>query len=72
MNRYRTRLFEAKNLEGKEAGQFASFDGIDLDEWMEAYAEDGYILKSIQPITYDSLYVVVTMDRVGLDTNDDA
>ena len=72
MNRYLTRLFEAKNLEGKEAGEFASFTGIDLDEWMEMYAEDGYRLKSIQPITYDSLYVVVTMELVDLDTNNDA
>ena len=64
-NRYLTRLFETKNLEGKEAGEFASFDGTDLDEWM---ATDGYILKSIQPITYDgALYVVVTMELVDND-----
>ena len=64
MNRYITRLFEAKHLEGKEAGEFTSFYGPDLDEWMEMYAKDGYILRSVQPITYDSLYVVVTMELV--------
>ena len=67
--RYMTRLFEAKNLEGKEAGQFAAFGGEDLDEWMQVGFENGYRLKSIQPVVYDSLYVVATMER--LDTNAD-
>ena len=71
MNRYLTRLFEANNLEGEGAGGFVGFEGgWDMDEWMESCAQEGYTLKSVQPVAYDgSLYVVATMELVDLDTN---
>ena len=71
MNRYRTKLFEAQDLEGKHAGEFSDFDGDNIDDWMESYVEEGYTLKSIQPVAYGgSLYVLATMELVDLDTND--
>ena len=73
MNQYRTKLFVAQDLEGKDAGEFTDFDGEKIDNWMELYVADGYTLLSIQPVAYDgSLYVLATMELVDLDTNDNA
>ena len=71
MKRYETRLFKAQGLAGEHAGEFVDVkDEIDLDEWMQGGAEEGYALKSMQPVVYaGSLYVLATMELVDLDTN---
>lgn len=73
MNQYQTRLFEAQDLNGEHAGEFADFDGEKIDDWMELYVADGYTLLSIQPVAYDgSLYVLATMELADLDEGDNA
>ena len=64
MNRYQTKLFEAQDLAGKHAGEFVdSKDYEDLNDWIQGGVEEGYTLKSIQPVAYDgSLYVLATME----------
>ena len=71
MKRYETRLFLAQDLDGEHAGEFVDVkDDIDLDEWMQGGAEEGYALKNMQPVVYaGSLYVLATMELVDLDTN---
>ena len=74
MKRYETRLFKAQDLAGEHAGEFVNVkDDIDLDEWMQGGAEEGYILLSIQPVAYDgSLYVLATMELADLDEGDNS
>ena len=69
MNRYRTKLFEAQNLDGEHAGEFVdSKDCEDLNDWIQGEVEEGYTLKSIQPVACDgSLLVLATMELVDLD-----
>ena len=66
MNRYRTKLFEAQRLDGEHAGEFFDCKGYeDLNDWIQGEVEEGYTLKSIQPVAYDeSLYVLATMELV--------
>ena len=66
MNRYETKLFEAQNLDGTHAGEFAEAKGYtDLNDWMQWRVEDGYTLFSVQPVVYDgSLHVLATMELV--------
>ena len=73
MNRYRTRLFEANSPESGDPGAFTGDEDWKMDAWTTAWAELGYTLHSVQPIVYyGSLHVVVTMERIHLDTRDDA
>ena len=74
MNRYQTKLFEAQVLDGKEAGMFKDcLEYEELNHWMQLRVEEGYTLKSVQPVAFDgSLFVLATMELVYLDTNDDA
>ena len=72
MKRYETKLFKAQDLAGVHSGEFVDVkDDIDLDEWMQGGAEEGYALNSIQPVVYaGSLWVVVTMERVNVEDSD--
>ena len=74
MNQYQTKLFQAENLIGEQAGEFIDAKGrTNLNDWIQWRVEDGYILLSIQPVAFDAnLYVLVTMELVELDTNGDA
>ena len=73
MNRYQTRLFQAQDVDGEHAGEFVDSYDDNLNDWIQWAVEEGYTLTSIQPVAYgDSLYVLVTVELVDLDTNDDA
>ena len=72
MERYETRLFKAQDLAGEHAGEFVDVkDDIDLDEWMQGGAEEGYALKNMQPVVYaGSLYVLATIELVNVEDYD--
>ena len=72
MKRYETRLFKAQDLAGEHAGEFVDVkDDIDLDEWMQGGAEEGYALKNMQPVVYaGSLYVLATIELVNVEDYD--
>ena len=72
MNRYRTMLFQGADMISPDAGEFVDASGLhNLNDWIQLRVKDGYILLSMQPVAFDaSLYVLVTMELVGLDTND--
>ena len=74
MNRYQTKLFQAENLIGEQAGEFVDASGFhNLNDWIQLRVEDGYTLKSVQPVAFDAtLWVLVTMELVDLDTFDNA
>ena len=72
MNLYQTKLFAAADLNGPRAGEFIDPQGIDLNDWMQGQAEYGYLLLSLQPVSYNTgLYVLVTMERAEFDDDDD-
>ena len=63
MNTYQVKTFEAQDPEGKHAGEFVDPDGYDLNDWIQSLVEEGYTLKSTQPVAWgSSLYVLVTME----------
>ena len=74
MNRYRTMLFQSFDMISPDAGEFVDASGFhNLNDWIQLRVEDGYTLKSVQPVAFgDNLWVLVTMELVYLDTNDNA
>ena len=68
MNKYHVKLFAALNMNGPRAGEFTDLEDLELNDWLQYRAEDGYKLLSIEPVTYGGgLYILASMELVEED-----